>query len=1150
MPDTTHRNPLAGLMSAQFFGAFNDNAWKYVVLTLSLRPAMATMDIQSDAYERTAQLQTTTAMLAFVIPMMMLSIPAGILSDRFSKRSVIVGAKALESLLMAGAAMSLLLAPTQLVIPMVLLALMGVQSALFGPAKYGILPELVPHEKLSHANGLIEMWTMIAIIAGTAIGPVLLAMDNEGTCPEATWYAAGILAVLAVTGLASAFFVPRVKPAQSSTDEVKGPLAAWDAVRTDRGLSLAVLGSVVYWTMLSLLGQNVYIYARQITAAMSNQELYSGLPAATFGIGIGAGAMLAARMSGEKVEVGLIPLGTILFALFASLLAAVQPFLVGTIILMGLLGIGAGMIIVPLHAVIQWRSPNEVRGSIIAMSNVLTLAGVALGTLAATALAMMGFSTVAILLVSAGVLILTAIWAMWMLPQAFVRLALVLLGHILYRLKVIDTKHVPQEGGALLVPNHLSYIDALFILASVDRPVRFIMNDTFYNKPYVYPIAKTLRSIPINSTGGPRMILNALRTAGEALDKGELVCIFAEGQISRTGALLSFRRGMQRIVKGRNVPIIPVHLDRVWGSIFSYERGRFFTKRPKQLPYPVTVSYGEPLPTTTPFWQVRQAVMELGTAAWQHRLDERKPVSRTLIKSLRRKGRGLCMMDDNKPHVSGIDALAGSIALARKLKSKWNGQTRIGIMLPASVGGAMANFAATLSGRSTVNLNFTTGQSALESAISQSELKTVITTRPLLEKLPVKLPDSVEVIYLEDISPTITKKEKLFAWALARLAPARMIERSCGKKKRGSLQDEITVIFSSGSTGDPKGVVLTHQNIDANVEATAQLFQPRPSDRMLGILPLFHSFGYMTLWFAVNNDVAVSFHPNPLDAGAIGKKVEEQALTVIIATPTFLQLYIRRCDAGQFGSLRMVLTGAEKLPARVSDAFEQAFGIRPIEGYGMTECAPVVTASSPDVRYRGIYQAGSRKGSVGLPMPGVSVRVVDPDTFEPLAPGESGMLLVAGPNVMQGYLNRADLTRKAFHDGWYITGDIAFFDEDGFIHITDRLSRFSKISGEMVPHGKVEEALHEAADVTLPTFAVTALPDEKKGERLIVLHTYNENQIGDVIGKLAGMGLPNLFVPREDQFIKVDELPMLGTGKLDLKALKQIAQERMGSAET
>jgi len=309
-------------------------------------------------------------------------------------------------------------------------------------------------------------------------------------------------------------------------------------------------------------------------------------------------------------------------------------------------------------------------------------------------------------------------------------------------------------------------------------------------------------------------------------------------------------------------------------------------------------------------------------------------------------------------------------------------------------------------------------------------------------------------------------------------------------------------------------------------------------------LPFFHSFGFTgTLCLPTSIGIGVVFHPNPLESRAIGALVSQYAVTFLLATPTFLQAYMRRCSPEDFGSLQYVMAGAEKLPERISIAFEDRFGIRPLEGYGCTECSPAVTVNTRDFRGAQFRQVGSKRASIGHPLPGISVRIVSPETFDPVLQGETGLLLVRGPNVMQGYLNRPEKTAEVLREGWYNTGDIAAMDEDGFIRITDRMSRFSKIGGEMVPHIKVEDKLHEIIGATEQTFAITSVPDERKGERLIVLHTLPEDKLQECIAQLGKSDLPALWKPRPDQFLHVESLPYLGTGKLDLRRLKEIAVE-------
>ncbi|HEX2055350.1 MAG TPA: AMP-binding protein, partial [Nitrospiraceae bacterium] len=675
--------------------------------------------------------------------------------------------------------------------------------------------------------------------------------------------------------------------------------------------------------------------------------------------------------------------------------------------------------------------------------------------------------------------------------------------------------------------------------------IRFVVDAAYAEHPLYKPFLSALHVIPISSQAGPRLLLQALRKAGQALDDGELVCLFPEGQITRTGAMLPFRRGFERIVKGRTVPIIPIHLDRVWGSIFSYVGGRFFTKWPERIPYPVTVSFGRPVSTDTPAHELRRLVQELGEQAWRLRKPDRPPLHRSFIAAMRRRPFRLAMADHTRPHVSGLQALVGAIALTQALRVEWQGQSAVGLFLPPSVAGALANVAAAMMGRVSVNLNYTVGKAGLESAVRQAGLQTIVTSRLFVEKAKLDLPAGPRIIWLEDIRRKIGGPQKALALLLAILAPARIIERCCGLKRSVTMDDLATIIFSSGSTGEPKGVMLSQFNIDSNAQAAAQVLHLDKHDRILGILPLFRSFGYLVFWFVMFNGGALVFHPTPLDAAAIGELCARYRLTFLVATPTFLQLYQRRCTPEQFSTLRVVLTGAEKLPSHLYQSFEDRFGIKPIEGYGVTECSPVIAVNAPDFRAAGFFQPASRRGTVGQPLPGVSVRTVDPDTFAPTPPGTPGLLLVKGPNVMVGYLGRDDLTAAAIRDGWYITGDMATIDEEGFITITDRLSRFSKIGGEMVPHGLVEEALQRAGGFDTQVFAVTGVPDERRGEQLAVLHTIDEAAIGDIVAKASAEGLPNLFVPSRSHFVKVDALPVLGTGKLDLRRVKQTAMERL-----
>ena len=703
-----------------------------------------------------------------------------------------------------------------------------------------------------------------------------------------------------------------------------------------------------------------------------------------------------------------------------------------------------------------------------------------------------------------------------------------------------DAKIFRRKVGALLVPNHVSMVDAVLLIASIDRPIRFLMFKGSYDHPLVKPFAKIMGVIPISSQLRPREMIQSLRTATQALKDGEIVCIFPEGQMTRIGQMLPFRRGMERIIKGVDVPIIPANLGGVWGSVFSFERGRFLWKLPRKLPYPVTITFGKPMPSTTSAQDVRQAVQELGAEAYRLRKRYMRTLHRSFVQTARRHPFRFAMADGRTPKLIFGGALTRTIFLARRLRPVWGNQKMVGILLPPSVPGALVNLAALLMGKVPVNLNYTASNEVLASCAKQCELETVITSRAFLERVHIEPP--AQAIMLEDLAEKPGFFERVRAALISWLLPVRLVEKCVGAGKKVALDDIATIIFSSGSTGDPKGVVLTHYNVASNVEQLNQVFMLGRNDKILGILPFFHSFGFTgTLCLPTTIGMGVVFHPNPLEARAIGALVSQYAVTFLLATPTFLQSYTRRCSPEDFGSLQYVMAGAEKLPERVSIAFEDRFGVRPLEGYGCTECSPAVTVNTRDFRAPQFRQVGAKRASIGHPLPGISVRIVSPETLGRLPQGETGLLLVRGPNVMKEYLNRPEKTAEVLRDGWYNTGDIAMMDEDGFVRITDRLTRFSKIGGEMVPHIKIEDKLHEISGSMEQIFAVTAIPDERKGERLIVLHTLPNERLQECLAQLAKSELPALWKPRPDQFVHVDSLPYLGTGKLDLRRLKEIA---------
>jgi len=1121
------------LIAAQFQGAFNDNAFRTLVVFLALGAGLS----QGQRYV----LGELVGAL-FSLPFLLFSMAGGYLADRFSKRSVTVATRALSIVVMllgvAGLAKGNL-APLYTAI-----FLLGVAGALFGPAKYGLMPELLPHEDLSWGNGILELGTFLAIILGTAGSPFLA----EAFRGHQEW--SGVLLLgFAAAGLVASRGIPRVPaadPGKKFRFNFVGDLWSQLAeIRKDRVLFLAVLGNTYFWFLGALLQLNIVYYGAEVLGV---SEVKTGILLAALALGVGAGSFAAGLLSGNKIEYGLIPLGCIGITVFAVALSLANPSFTWAAANLGLVGFFAGFFAVPANALIQHRPGDERRGSVLGAANLLSFVGIFAASGAHYLLAVRGAVGVRqIFLLSAALTLAAASYAVWLLPHALLRLFLLSLTHSLYRIRVEGREHIPEKGGGLFVSNHLSLVDALLLLASTDRFVRFLIFRDYYEHPLVKPFARAMRAIPISSELRPRDMLRSLREATETIEGGEIACIFAEGQITRIGHMLGFRRGFERIMKGVDAPIIPVHLDGVWGSIFSFERGRFIWKWPRRVPYPVTVSYGRLMPAASTAVEVRAAVQELSAEAYRYRRARMETLPRGLLRAARRYLFRFAMADGRTPCLSFAGALVRSIGLARRLRPLWQGQRMVGILLPPSVPAALVNFAAILMGKIPVDLNYTASDEVIASCSRQCGLETTLTSREFLERVPVTVPG--RPIFLEDLAGPASAGEKLAVFLLAWIVPAAAVEKALGAEHQGGLDDLATIIFSSGSTGDPKGVMLTHYNIRANVEQLAQTFWLDRHDRILGILPFFHSFGFtVTLWLPALEGIGVVYHPNPLDARVIGELVRRYAVTLLVATPTFLQAYLRRCAPEDFGSLRFVLAGAEKLPERVSVAFEDRFGIRPLEGYGCTECAPVVAVNTRNYRAAGFRQVGAKRGKIGHPLPGINVKIVDPEMGQALPVGQPGLLLVRGPNVMLGYLGKPEKTAEVLRDGWYDTGDIATLDEDGFLEITDRMSRFSKIGGEMVPHMKVEEKLQEIAGATEQCFLVAGLPDEKKGERLVVLHTLAEEKLRECLEKLAEAGLPNLWVPRSNQFYHVESLPYLGTGKLDLRRARALALQFSGES--
>jgi acyl-[acyl-carrier-protein]-phospholipid O-acyltransferase/long-chain-fatty-acid--[acyl-carrier-protein] ligase len=517
-----------------------------------------------------------------------------------------------------------------------------------------------------------------------------------------------------------------------------------------------------------------------------------------------------------------------------------------------------------------------------------------------------------------------------------------------------------------------------------------------------------------------------------------------------------------------------------------------------------------------------------------------------VLSRLHQRAGATLVSDSTGASLNGRDVLLRALVLRRLLRRELAADERnVGVLLPPTVAGVVTNLALALDKRVAVNLNYSLTPELIRHSIKQAGIRHAVTSRAFLQRMPVEL-DPAEAIVLEDLGKRATTLDKALA-AIGAYLPVPLLERWLGITKIPA-ESPMAVIFTSGSAGWPKGVILPWRSVEANAGMVDALLHLREDDVMLGVLPFFHSFGYtITLWTPLSRGIGAVYHTNPLEGRIVGRLIKERKATILLGTPTFLRAYQQRLSPEDFATIEVVASGSERLPASVADAFEAKFGVRPFQGYGATEMGPIISCNVPPNRALAHSNDGLREGTVGRPARGVRIQVRDPETGEVLGPNQRGVLWATSPGVMLGYLNEPEWTDRVMVDGWYNTGDVVEVDEDGFIRIVGRASRFAKIGGEQVPFAAVEEALAPLVGATeegVPRAVVTAVPHEATGERLVVIHTPLEQTPEQLVKALAASGLPRLFIPSPKDFYQVEELPLLGIGKVDLKGVDAIAHER------
>jgi len=718
-----------------------------------------------------------------------------------------------------------------------------------------------------------------------------------------------------------------------------------------------------------------------------------------------------------------------------------------------------------------------------------------------------------------------------------------LVARLLYRVRVIGAGNIPRTGGAVLISNHVSYMDVVVLQLACPRAIRYMA----YRGPgtgglfnWIFRLAGVIELSPDRPS-------QWLRDSVKALERGDIVCVFPEGEISRTGQLMALRKGFKLMARLAKVPVIPAAVDGLWGSLFSFSGNRYLWKRPRISPTPVCVAFGEPIPFEKAEQDVaRKAIMGLWCDAFGENPVLGRNLARETVRSLARRPGAVAIIDRTAARrvVTASQLLAAAAVLSRRIKATVP-EKRVGIVLPPGAGAAIANLAVACAGKVPVNLNFTAARASLESSISEAGIRTILTADALRARLP-EFPWSERTVDLRSEIEAAGGKRAMAPWLIAAwLLPNPWFADLLGLPKNGG-REEAALLFTSGSGGNPKGVVLSHRNLLANCTQISSTSILPDHGTMLGCLPVFHSFGFtFTLWYPLLHGCYLVTSPSPLDTRALIDCIREEKVTILLGAPTFLRPILKKAVPADMRTIELVVTGAEKLQEDLRLGFLEKFHINILQGYGLTETSPVSNLNQPHppvTTATADEQVGNKPGTVGRMLPGMAVRVVNPDTFEEVTDGEPGVLLVRGPNIFSHYLGEAT-PGASLRGGWFVTWDIARVDQDGFVSIEGRLARFSKLGGEMVPHGSIEQRISESLGVDpadAQSVVVTGVPDTAKGELLVILTT-RDLSAPQIREMLVEAGFPNLWIPRVVH--RVEAIPVLGTGKLDLAACRRLALE-------
>lgn len=1103
-----------------------------------------------------------------LIPYLLMFSPSGFIADKFAKSSVLK--------ITAWAALPLTILITLFYYQglfwaaFIMTLLLATQSALNSPAKYGYVKEYFSPEKLAKANGYVQALTVAAILLGTFLFSLffqkLLGASSFNTGADKSQMMKAIAPLGFLLILSSLFesimslFLPKFKAVSKDSCFKLKTYFTGGYVRENlkdifhnKTVLYCILGLSIFWGINQVVLACYGAYLKDHVLGATPLYVQGAMGIAV--IGVILGSLYFGKISKQFIEVGTVPIAVAATAISLWLMVSITNK-TEILILFLVYGFFSGLLLVPLNSLIQFHAPENKLGKILAANNFLQT------------LFMFGFLMLTVILT---LLDIDAVWVfrllfafsliigvitIKMLPQSMIRFILYFFVSKFYRLKVHGLNNLPANGGVLLLGNHTSYLDWAAIQLASPRPVRFVMDRRIYNNWLLKWLFKAIGMIPI-SRGGSKGSIHAIEGA---LKNGDVVCLFPEGHLSRNGQLGQFFKGYELAIQNiqDQVVIVPFYLHGLWGSSLSLATKRFksISKDLGQLRQIIMV-FGEKLPATTHPAELKEKVITLSEVAWRLYAESFSSITQAWLYRSKSQGFNVSMIDAKSDmRFSGyrsIGAVWGLSAILKKLfKNQAEINQNIGLLLPSTVAGVLANLAVLSLGKTVVNLNYTASEQAFLFMLNKAGISTIITSSLFLTKLRAKgipMDDWLKgrvVICLEDLRDQVSLGSKISKLLMAVCLPAFCLKYFLCRPSAFDLNKPAVILFSSGSEGLPKGVMLSHQNILANAKQSACVLNLQSEDRVLGSLPLFHAFGLtVTALMPLLMGTPVIFYPDPTDAKGVAKTVATYEATVLCGTSTFLNLYARhpKVHGLMFNSLRLVISGAEKLSEAVRAIFKDKFNLEIYQGYGATETCPVVSFNLPDILVKEDWhiQTSHQPGSVGLPVPGTSLLIVDPVSFEILPLGQEGLLLISGPQVMMGYLEDLERTQKALiqknNETWYVTGDKAKLDDNGFLTIVDRYSRFAKVAGEMVSLSAVESSLQKSIP-SLDCVAM-AVSDEKKGEQIVLLVAEQADVSSDILRNLIQqVDMPALWKPKEILFISA--IPKLGSGKTDYGTVKKL----------